>query len=83
MANYPEYVQAAMRAAQFEQLGGEWFGAIPQLTGLWSNGPTIEDARNDLLDSLHDWIDVHMKIGGHRLPEINGVSIYEPLAKAE
>ena len=68
MATDAEYVQAAMRAAQFEQLGEEWFGSIPQLPGLWSSGATLEAAREDLVGALHAWIDVHVKVGGHALP---------------
>jgi predicted RNase H-like HicB family nuclease len=83
MANYLEYVQAVMRAAQYERVGEEWFAGIKELPGLWGNGPTVEDARNDLLESLHDWIDVHVKIGGHKLPDINGVSIYKTLEPIE
>ena len=56
-----------MRAAQFEQLGEEWFGSIPQLPGLWSSGPTPDEARDDLLAALHAWIDVHVNVGGYRL----------------
>jgi predicted RNase H-like HicB family nuclease len=83
MATYPEYVDAAMRAAQYERVGEEWFAEIKALPGLWGSGPTIEDARNDLLESLHDWIDVHVKIGRHGLPDINGVSILKPLDPIE
>lgn len=72
-----------MRAAQFERVGQEWFAEIVQLPGLWGSGPTIEDARNDLLESLHDWIDVHVKIGKHPLPSINGVDISKSLDRTE
>jgi len=78
MATDAEYIQAAMRAAHFEHSGAEWFGSIPQLPGLWSSGATLEAARDDLLDALHAWIDVHIKVGGHRLPDINGVSAQRP-----
>ncbi len=70
MAADTQYVQAAMRAAHFEQVGEEWFGSIPQLPGLWSSGATLDEARDDLLDALHAWIDVHVNVGGHRLPRL-------------
>jgi predicted RNase H-like HicB family nuclease len=69
MATNAEYVQAAMRSAHFEQKGAEWFGSIPQLPGLWSSGATLEEARDDLRDALHAWIDVHVNVGGHRLAD--------------
>ncbi|MBV8361861.1 MAG: hypothetical protein JO189_28590 [Deltaproteobacteria bacterium] len=77
MANYPEYIRAVMRAAQFERVGEEWFVEIRALPGLWGSGATVEDARNDLVESLHDWLDVHVKIGRHKLPDIDGVNLYE------
>ena len=70
MATDAEYIQAAMRAAQFEQQGAQWFGSIPQLPGLWSSGATLDEARADLRDALHAWIDVHVNEGGHSLPGI-------------
>jgi predicted RNase H-like HicB family nuclease len=74
MATDAEYLEAAMRAAQFEQKGKDWFGSIPQLPGLWSSGATLEEARDELRDALRAWIDVHVNVGGHRLPDIDGVS---------
>ncbi len=70
MAIDAEDVQAAMRAAHFEQEGAQWFGSIPQLPGLWSSGATLDEARDDLREALHAWIDVHVNEGGHRLPDI-------------
>ncbi len=72
-----------MRAAQFERVGQEWFAEIAELPGLWGSGATHEDARNDLLESLHEWIDVHVKLGKHRLPAINGVDIYKSPGQSE
>jgi predicted RNase H-like HicB family nuclease len=78
MAIEAEYMQAAMRTAQFEQRGSDWFGSIPQLPGLWSSGASLEEARDDLLDALPVWIEVHVKVGGHGLPDIDGVSAQSP-----
>jgi predicted RNase H-like HicB family nuclease len=76
MATYPEYVSAAMDTAEYAHMDdGEWFASIPSLNGIWGTGATIEQARADLLESLHDWIDVHTKIGDHRLPDIDGIRI--------
>lgn len=84
MATFPDYVQAAMRAAQYERMeNGEWFASIPQLAGIWGAGPTIEDARANLLESLPDWLDVHIKMDKRPLPEIDGVNIYKPLDPVE
>lgn len=78
MATYPEYIRAAMRRAQYEQMeDGEWFASIPGFEGLWASGPSVEEAREQLLETLYEWIPVHVGIGKNRLPDIDGVSLYE------
>lgn len=78
MATYPEYIRAAMRRAQYEPLEeGGWFASIPGFDGLWATGPSIEEAREQLLETLYEWLPVHAGIGNNRLPDIDGVSIYE------
>jgi predicted RNase H-like HicB family nuclease len=78
MASDAKYVQAAMSAALFEQSGAQWFGSIPHLPGLWSSGATLDQARDDLLDALHAWLDVHVNEGGHSLPDIESFSASVP-----
>ena len=78
MRTDPKYVQAAMSAAHFEQSGAQWFGAIPQLPGLWSSGTTLEEARADLLDALYAWLDIHLNEGGHSLPAIESFNASSP-----
>ena len=61
MATYLEYLRAAMRKAQFEQMeDGKWFASIPELTGLWATGASVEEARKELAETLDGWIDVHI-----------------------
>ncbi len=77
MATYPEYIKAAMHRAQYERMeDGEWFASIPGFDGLWAAGSSIEDAREQLSETLEGWIAVHAKIGKNRLPDIDGISIY-------
>jgi predicted RNase H-like HicB family nuclease len=85
MATPLEYMHAAMRRAQYERVENEgWFATIPELPGLWASGPTIEDARKDLFHALDGWISVHVIAGQNRLPDIDGVSVYDvPKVEAE
>ena len=84
MATPLEYMKAAMRHAHYEQLeDGAWFASIPGLTGLWASGPTIEKTREDLFQALDGWISVHAIVGQNRLPDIDGVSIYDVRKQAE
>lgn len=78
MATYPEYIQAAMRRAQYERMeDGEWFASIPGFDGLWADGPSVEEARERLIETLYEWIPVHVEIGKNRLPDVDGVSLYD------
>jgi predicted RNase H-like HicB family nuclease len=57
MATYPEYIKAALRRAHYEQMeDGEWFASIPGFDGLWVSGPSIEEAREHLIETLDEWI---------------------------
>jgi predicted RNase H-like HicB family nuclease len=77
MATYLEYMSAAIRLANFEQIeNGQLFATIPQFDGLWAVGKTREEATRDLWSALDGWLDVHIKIGRHRPPEINGIDLF-------
>jgi predicted RNase H-like HicB family nuclease len=74
MATYLEYLNTAMKKADYEQMeDGRFFASIPQFDGLWAVGKTREDAARELYDALDGWLDVHIKIGQQRPPEIDGV----------
>jgi predicted RNase H-like HicB family nuclease len=74
MAVRAEYLDAAVRTASFEKMEDDsWFASIPNFDGLWATGPTLEEARNDLLEALPDWIEAHTG-AGNRAPDVDGVS---------
>ena len=78
MATYLEYIQAAMRRAQYEQMeDGKWFASIPGFDGLWAVGPSVEEARQQLIETFDGWITVHLMIGKNRAPDVDGVSLYD------
>ena len=76
MATYLEYLNAAMKKAQFEQMeNGEYFGSIAGFDGLWASGHTREEAARDLYSALDGWLDVHLRVGRQSIPSIEGVDI--------
>jgi predicted RNase H-like HicB family nuclease len=78
MATYPEYIKAALRRAQYERMeDGDYFASIPGFDGLWASGPSVEEARDQLLETLYEWIPVHAGIGKNPLPVIEGINLYE------
>ncbi len=75
MATYPEYIKAALRRAHYEQMEeGEWVASIPGFAGRWARGPSIEEARERLIETLYEWIPVHARIGKNRLPDGDGMA---------
>ncbi len=61
------YIQAAMRQAKYEILSadGSFSGEIPGFEGVWANGSTLEECRDELQSALEDWILVRI---AERLP---------------
>jgi predicted RNase H-like HicB family nuclease len=84
MATYLEYLDAAMKNAHYEYMeDGRYFASIPDFEGLWALGQTKDEAAHDLYRALDDWLDVHIKIGHQRPPEISGVDLFAPPKLAE
>ncbi|HVA68942.1 MAG TPA: type II toxin-antitoxin system HicB family antitoxin [Candidatus Binataceae bacterium] len=77
MATYLEYMKVAMRHARYEEVEGEgWYGSIPGFGGLWANGPTLEDTREELYSALDGWLHVNFFLGTGKAPELDGISLY-------
>lgn len=84
MAALRDYLHAAMRHAEYEQLEeGGWYAHIPGLPGLWSSSKSVEDTRNELLSALEDWLYVNAYVARCSLPEFDGISITAPPARAD
>ena len=76
MATYLEYLNAAMSKAEFEKIeSGNYYASIPGFDGLWASGRTREEARRDLYSALDGWLDVHLRVGRHSIPPVEGVDI--------
>lgn len=54
----PEYIQSAMRNANYELLEGDegFYGEIPGFQGVWVNAPTLEACREELAEVLEEWL---------------------------
>jgi predicted RNase H-like HicB family nuclease len=69
------YIQEAMRHAKYELMeNGRFFGRVPQCKGLWGEGKTLEECREDLEGALQDWIVIKLRFD-HKLPRIGGLDI--------
>lgn len=78
-----EYIRAAMHEALYELMeDGRFFAVIPACEGLWSEGATLESAREQLQDVLEDWILIKAR-HDDVFPTIAGVDINPQPAYAE
>jgi predicted RNase H-like HicB family nuclease len=69
------YIQAALHQATYELLDdGTFYGEIPGLQGLYANAPTLEGCREELKDSLEEWIVLGLQLG-HSLPVLPSAPI--------
>ena len=70
-----EYIQKAMRQAKYELMeNGRFFARIAGFEGLWAEGPTLEDCREELQSTLEDWLLLGLQLG-HTLPVIEGIDL--------
>ena len=53
-----QYIQAAMRKAEYEILEGDegFYGEIPGFQGVWASAKNLEDCRDELADALETWL---------------------------
>ena len=52
-----EYIQGAIKKAEYKKLeDGTWFTEIPGFNGVWANGPSLENCRQELIDVLEEWV---------------------------
>ena len=67
------YIRAAMRQARYEIVedDGTFYGEIPPIPGIWANGRTLEECREELESVLEGW--VLLSVADHSpIPEIDG-----------
>lgn len=70
------YINAAMRKAQYEILPNNegYFGKIEGLQGVWADADTLDSCREELRETLEEWILLGIKMG-HTIPVIDGIDL--------
>jgi predicted RNase H-like HicB family nuclease len=70
-----DYCQKALKKAEYKQLDhGTWFAEIDGFQGVWGNGLTIKECRQDLLEVLEEWIILKLQ-DGDTLPIVDDLEI--------
>jgi predicted RNase H-like HicB family nuclease len=74
-----EYVDAALKKAHYEIIEDEepYYGEIPELTGVWATGKTLEECRDNLSENIEGWILVRNSQGLY-IPAIDGFQVIMP-----
>ena len=71
-----KYIKTALRHAKYEILDddGSFYGEIPVCTGVYANGSTPEECREQLEEVLEEWIllRVHKNLP---LPVVDGIEL--------
>jgi predicted RNase H-like HicB family nuclease len=69
------YIHHIMCHAHFELMdNGRFYGSIPGFQGVWSEGVTLEQCRDELVEVLEGWLIVKLRCG-EDLPIMDGIDI--------
>jgi hypothetical protein len=70
------YIDAAMRGIEYGMVGGERpvFATLPGFDGLWADGATEAEAREELESALEGWLWLGV-YRHHRLPVVDGIDL--------
>ena len=70
-----EYCQKTVGKAKYRELDdGTWFAEIDRFEGVWGNGVTVEECRNDLISALEEWLILKLQ-DGDELPVVDDLEI--------
>ncbi len=52
-----EFIDKQLKKARYKTLkDGTYFGAVPGVTGVWSNAKHLRDCRKELREVLEEWL---------------------------
>jgi predicted RNase H-like HicB family nuclease len=74
-----EYIQAALERAHYEIIDDDepFYGEVPDLSGVWATGSTLEICRRNLAQAIEDWL-LFSIAQALPVPDLDGVSIRVP-----
>ena len=70
-----DYIQAALRRAKYEHLDSkQLYAEVPELAGVWAEGPTMEECRQELIEVIEGWLFLKIK-DGDAIPVLEGIDL--------
>lgn len=73
-----EYIEAARARATHEIIDDEepYYGEVPDLSGVWATGKTLEECRKNLAEVIDGWIIIRLR-RGLPVPKLGDITIEE------
>jgi predicted RNase H-like HicB family nuclease len=73
-----EYIEAARARATYEIIDDEepYYGEVPDLSGVWATGKTLEECRKNLAEVIDGWIIIRLR-RGLPVPKLGDITIEE------
>jgi predicted RNase H-like HicB family nuclease len=71
-----DYLKAAMKRAHYEILDDDksYYGEVKECQGVYANAATLEECRNELEQTLEDWI--LFRVSKHlEIPKLDGIDL--------
>ena len=74
-----EYLTKALKKAHFEIIEDEdpYYGEISELEGVWAVGKSLEECRENLINTIEGWILLRVK-KGLAIPPLDDITISIP-----
>ena len=80
---FDNYLSKVLQKAEYKLLDdGNWFASVPGFEGVWANGKTVEETRNELIEVIEDWLILKLK-DNEKVPffEIGDLAFSENVAE--
>ena len=70
-----EYIELAMKKAEFETLeDGTFYAEIPGFRGVWAEGETLPEVREELREVLQEWVEFRLP-KDLEIPKVGGIDV--------
>lgn len=70
-----DYIHAVLKRAKYENLDAkQLYAEVPDLAGVWAQGQTMEECRQELIEVIEGWLFLKIK-DGDVLPVLDGIDL--------
>ena len=70
-----DYIKVSLKKADYKKLeDGSWYSSIPGFTGVWANGNSVEECRDELQEVLQEWLMLKIR-DNDPIPIVNGIDL--------